>query len=152
MSQLIFRDATRADIPVVLELCRAGAATPNRYPPLDIGDPGYLKAFQQINADPSHRLIVAEANGEVVGTLQISLTPGLPDAGRLRGTLENVHVRADERGKGLGKQMIAWAVERCREANCHMVQLTSNKVRTDAHRFYKSLGFENTHEGFKLKL
>jgi GNAT superfamily N-acetyltransferase len=69
-----------------------------------------------------------------------------------RGLLENVHIRADQRGTGLGSQMVQWAIERCREAGCGLVQLTSNKVRTDAHRFYTRLGFAQTHEGFKLKL
>ncbi|MHA6297492.1 GNAT family N-acetyltransferase [Devosia sp. CAU 1758] len=155
MTALTFRDASPADIPVILELCHAGDARGADTPPLDpatLSDPRYRAAFDAIAADPNHRLIVAERDGEVVGTLQISVIPGLPRFGMTRAVLENVHIRADQRGNGLGSEMVLWAVERCREAGCGMVQLTSNKVRLDAHRFYRKLGFTATHEGFKLFL
>ncbi|ODT65173.1 MAG: hypothetical protein ABS75_32680 [Pelagibacterium sp. SCN 63-23] len=155
MTSLSFRDALPADIPVILELGHAGDARGPETPPLDpktLSDPRYRAAFDAIAADPAHRLIVAEQNGDVVGTLQISIIPGLPRFGMSRAILENVHIRADQRGGGLGSQMVLWAVEQCRQAGCGLVQLTSNKVRLDAHRFYKKLGFEATHEGFKLFL
>jgi GNAT superfamily N-acetyltransferase len=155
MSDLIFRDATAADIPTVLALSHAGDARGPDAPPLDpasFTDPRTLKAFAEIESDPAHRLIVAERDGETVGTLQISYLPGLPAFGMKRGLLENVHVRADQRGSGLGTLMVQWAIERCRESGCGVVQLTSNKIRVDAHRFYRKLGFDQTHEGFKLKL
>ena len=150
-----FRDATPADIAIILELSHAGDARGADTPPLDpatLSDPRYRAAFDAITADPNHRLIVAEHAGEVVGTLQISMIPGLPRFGMKRGVLENVHIRADQRGNGLGSKMVLWAIERCREAGCGVVQLTSNKVRLDAHRFYSKLGFEQSHEGFKLYL
>lgn len=155
MTSLTFRDATPADISTILTLSHAGDARGPDTPPLDpatLADPRYRAAFDHITADPHHRLIVAERDGEVVGTLQISFIPGLPRFGMTRGLLENVHIRADRRGNGLGSQMVMWAVDRCREAGCGMVQLTSNKVRVDAHRFYNKLGFEQSHEGFKLFL
>lgn len=155
MSDLIYRDARPEDIATMLILSHAGDARGPDTPPLDpetLSDPRYRAAFDEIVADPNHRLIVVEQNGEVVGTLQISYLPGLPRFGMKRSILENVHIRADQRGKGLGSQMIAWAVERSREAGCGIVQLTSNKSRLDAHRFYRKLGFEQTHEGFKLFL
>lgn len=155
MTELTFRDATPADIAIMLQLSHAGDARGSDTPPLDpatLDDPRYRAAFDEIQADPNHRLIVAERDGEVVGTLQISYLPGLPAFGMKRGILENVHIRADQRGTGLGTQMVQWAVERCRDAGCGMVQLTSNKVRLDAHRFYEKLGFIKSHEGFKLKL
>lgn len=152
MTQLGFRDATATDIPTILQLSHAGAAKANRYPELDLSDPAYLQAFKDIDADPNHRLIVAERNGEIIGTMQISYLPGLPDQGRYRGQLENIHVRADQRGQGTGGKMIEWAIARCRERNCWVVQLTSNKVREEAHNFYGKLGFVPTHEGFKLAL
>lgn len=155
MTKPSFRDATPADIPTMLRLSHAGDSRGAETPPLDeasIDDPRYRAAFDAIAADPSHRLIVAERGGEVVGTLQISFVPGLPRFGMTRAILENVHVRADQRGAGLGTQMVEWAIERCREAGCGMVQLTSNKVRLDAHRFYRRLGFVQSHEGFKLML
>jgi GNAT superfamily N-acetyltransferase len=155
MPHLIYRDATPDDIPIMLGLSHAGDARGSDTPPLDeatFTDPRYRAAFDEIAADPNHRLVVAERDGEIVGTLQISLIPGLPYFGMKRGLLENVHIRADQRGSGLGTQMLEWAIERCREAGCGLVQLTSNKVRLDAHRFYERLGFVKSHEGFKLRL
>lgn len=155
MTDLHFRDATPADIPTMLQLSHAGDARGKDTPPLDpatLDDPRYRAAFDEITADPRHRLVVVERDGEVIGTIQLSFIPGLTNFGMKRGLLENVHIRADQRGSGLGSQMVQWAIERCREAGCGLVQLTSNKVRTDAHRFYAKLGFAQTHEGFKLKL
>lgn len=155
MSDLLYRDARLEDVPTILILSNAGDARGPDTPPLDpasLTDPRYRAAFDAIAVDPNHRLIVVESDGEIVGTLQISFVPGLPRFGMKRGILENVHIRADQRGQGLGSKMVQWAVERCREAGCGMVQLTSNKVRLDAHRFYRKLGFEQTHEGFKLFL
>jgi GNAT superfamily N-acetyltransferase len=155
MTDLHFRDATADDIATMLILSHAGDARGPDTPPLDpasLSDPRYRAAFDEISASPSHRLIVVELHGEVIGTLQISVIPGLPRFGMKRGLLENVHIRADQRGTGLGTQMVQWAIERCREAGCGMVQLTSNKSRTDAHRFYEKLGFAKSHEGFKLLL
>ena len=155
MSDLIYRDARPEDIAAMLMLSHAGDARGTDTPPLDpetLTDPRYRAAFDEIATDPNHRLIVAEANGEILGTLQISYLPGLPRFGMKRAILENVHIRGDQRGKGLGSDMVQWAIERSREAGCGMVQLTSNKTRLDAHRFYSKLGFEQTHEGFKLFL
>ncbi|MGB3339703.1 MAG: GNAT family N-acetyltransferase [Devosia sp.] len=155
MGELTFRDAGPADIATIVALSHAGDARGHDTPPLDpttLSDPRYRAAFDEISADPNHRLVVAERNGEVVGTIQISVIPGMPAFGMRRGMLENVHIRADQRGSGLGTQMVTWAIERCREAGCGVVQLTSNKLRLDAHRFYEKLGFAKTHEGFKLKI
>lgn len=155
MTDLTFRDATQADISTMIQLSHDGDARGTDTPPLDrasLDDPRYRSAFDEIAADPKHRLVVAERHGEIVGTIQLSFIPGLPAFGMRRGLLENVHIRADQRGTGLGAQMVQWAIERCREAGCGVVQLTSNKVRTDAHRFYEKLGFAKSHEGFKLKL
>ena len=155
MSALSFRDARPADIATMIMLSHAGDARGKDTPALDpatLDDPRYRAAFDEIAADSSHRLIVAERNGEIVGTIQISFIPGLPKFGMKRGMLENVHIRADQRGTGLGTEMVQWAIERCREAGCGMVQLTSNKLRIDAHRFYEKLGFDKSHEGFKLTL
>ena len=155
MTQLTFRDARPDDIAVMLILSHAGDARGAAAPPLDpatLDDPRYRAAFDSIAGDPNNRLIVAELAGEVIGTLQITFVPGLPNFGMQRGMLENVHIRADQRGTGYGAAMVQWAIERCREAGCGNVQLTSNKVRKDAHRFYAKLGFSNSHEGFKLML
>tara|TARA_R110002124_G_scaffold114535_47_gene269714 strand:- start:12700 stop:13167 length:468 start_codon:yes stop_codon:yes gene_type:complete len=155
MSRLIFRDAMPADIPVMIRLSHAGDARGPDTPPLDpatLDDPRYHAAFAEISGNPNHRLIVAELGGEIVGTLQITYVPGLPNFGMKRGMLENVHIRTDQRGTGQGSAMVQWAIEQSRQAGCGTVQLTSNKVRKDAHRFYEKLGFIASHEGFKLKL
>jgi uncharacterized protein YjlB len=93
-----------------------------------------------------------QQNGEPVGTLQITLVPGLLRLGMWRGLLESVHVVATRRNQGLGARMVRWALEECRRLGCGMVQLTSNKLRLDAHRFYERLGFEKSHKGFKYYL
>lgn len=155
MADLTYRDATPDDIAVIIGLNHAGDARGKDAPPLEpatLDDPRYRAAFDAITADPNHRLIVVEQAGSVVGTIQLSFIPGLPNFGMKRGLLENVHIRADQRGSGLGTQMVKWAIDRCREAGCGIVQLTSNKLRLDAHRFYEKLGFTKSHEGFKLKL
>ena len=155
MADLSFRDAIPADIATIITLSHAGDARGKDTPPLDpatLSDPRYRAAFDELAADPNHRLIVAEKGGEVVGTIQISIIPGMPRFGMKRGMLENVHIRADQRGSGLGTEMVTWAIERCREAGCGLIQLTSNKLRLDAHRFYEKLGFTKSHEGFKLML
>ncbi len=149
---LTFRDAARADIATILTLSFEGAATPGTVETPEPDNPATLSAFEAIAADPNHRLIVAEEDGLIVGTLQISFIPGLSRNGQWRGQIENVHIRADRRGNGLGGEMMEWAIARCRERGCALVQLTSNKLRTDAHRFYERLGFERSHEGMKLKI
>lgn len=115
-------------------------------------DDAYLAAFEQIAADPRCRLVVAEADGRIAGTLQLTVLPGLSRNGMLRAQIEAVRVAAGERGRGLGRQMIGWAIEVSREQGCGLVQLTSDKRRRDAIRFYESLGFEASHEGLKLVL
>jgi GNAT superfamily N-acetyltransferase len=155
MPDISFRDARLEDVPTILRLGHAGDARGADTPPLQeetLADPRYRDAFHAISADPNQRLIVAEVAGKIVGTLQISYIPGLARFGMKRGLLENVYVDAEQRGNGLGSKLVRWAVDRCRQAGCGMVQLTSNKVRLDAHRFYRKLGFEATHEGFKLLL
>lgn len=112
----------------------------------------YQSAFELIDADPNQLLVVAERNHEVIGTLQLTIIPGLSRRGSSRGLIEAVRVAAPARGSGLGTTLIQWAVEESRTRGCALVQLTSDKSRTDAHRFYTRLGFTNSHEGFKLKL
>ncbi|HRK85397.1 GNAT family N-acetyltransferase [Alcaligenes ammonioxydans] len=112
----------------------------------------YLDAFAAIEADPNQYLAVVELDGRVVGTLQISYMPGLSHQGAWRGEIESVRIASSARGSGLGRLMIQWAVEQCRQRQCRIVQLTSDMARTDAHRFYEQLGFTASHKGFKLTL
>lgn len=112
----------------------------------------YRNAFAAIDADPNQLLAVVERNFEIIGCMQISFIPGLSRLGMWRGQIESVRIAGTARGGGIGRQMIDWAIERSRERGCGLVQLTTDKSRTDALRFYRSLGFVDSHEGLKLTL
>ncbi len=144
-----FRDARRDEGPQIVELIAADPIAASREA---AGGDGYLAAFDDIAADPRNRIIVADVDGQVAGTLQLTLIPGLSRGGMLRGQIEAVRVAPGQRGQGLGRAMISWAVDEARRAGCGLVQLTSDKRRAGAIRFYQSLGFEATHEGFKATL
>lgn len=146
---VIFRDARRDKVPRIVALLAADPISASRE---EAPGDAYLAAFDDIAADPRSRLIVADIDGEVAGTLQLTLIPGLTRGGMLRGQIEGVHVAPGQRGKGVGRTMITWAIDEARRAGCGLVQLTSDKRRTDAIRFYRSLGFEATHEGLKVSL
>jgi GNAT superfamily N-acetyltransferase len=169
VAQLIFRTATRADVPAILELLgdddiarsrqsgindlRGREAHPDaREATPESVDAACWAAFEEIDADPRNELIVADEDGTVVGTCQLTFTPSLSRRGAERMTIEAVRVRAGLRGHGIGRAMMIWSLERARERGCGLAQLTTDKRRTDAHRFYASLGFEASHEGFKLTL
>lgn len=112
----------------------------------------YRRAFDAIAADPGQFLVAAVHGREVVGTLQLSIIPGLSRGGALRAQIEAVRIRADMRALGHGAAMIEWAVREARRRGCAIVQLTTDKSRTAAHRFYLRLGFVASHEGMKLRL
>ena len=113
---------------------------------------GYVRAFREIEADPNNELIVAERDGQVVSTLQLTVTPSISFQGGRRCTVESVRVDAKYRGQGIGREMMLWAIERAKEKGCISMQLTTNNDRGDAHRFYENLGFSKSHIGMKLKL
>ena len=112
----------------------------------------YLQAFQAIAEDPNNELVVACFGNEVVGVQQITFTPYITHQGGWRATIEGVRTVSSVRGKGVGTQLINWAIERAKERGCHLIQLTTDKQRPDAMRFYERLGFQATHEGLKMKL
>ncbi len=147
-NDVIFRPATRDDVPAIVSLLADDVIGAGRE-----GETGaYLTAFEEIDADPRNHLVVADIGGEVAGTLQLTFVPGLSRMGAERAQIEAVRVSAAHRGRGLGREMITWAVGQAKERGCGLVQLTSDKRRTDAIRFYESLGFSATHEGLKLSL
>ncbi|WP_447762598.1 GNAT family N-acetyltransferase [Sphingopyxis panaciterrae] len=150
MSELVLRDATAEDLPAILAMLAKDTIPPQRE--ADPGDRRYLAAFEAIDCDPNQRLIAAELDGRVVGTMQLSFLPGLSFRGSWRGLIEAVRIANDLRGQRFGEQMILWAVEQCRTRDCKLVQLTSSSARTDAHRFYARLGFVQSHVGMKLHL
>lgn len=147
------RRARAADVPVLVALLAADQLGATRDGVRDGSDlAAYTAAFEVIDADPAHVLVVAESAGEVVGTLQLSFLPGLARRGALRAQIEAVRVAETARSGGLGAAMIGWAIEEARRRGCALVQLTTDKSRTDAHRFYQRLGFVASHEGMKLAL
>ena len=152
MGAVTFRRATEADLPaIVAMLADDGLGQGREDASLPLAR-GYLDAFAAIEADSNQMLAVAEADGAVVGTLQLTFLPGLSHKGAWRGQVESVRVAGSRRGTGLGQAMMEWAVGACRARGCRMVQLTTDKSRADAHRFYERLGFKASHEGFKLVL
>jgi len=112
----------------------------------------YRVALEEICADPNNDVIVAEKDGSILGCLQITQIPNLTFQGGKRMQIEGVRIDRSLRGQGVGEKLFLWAIDRARAENCVMVQLTSNKERPDAIRFYEKLGFESTHEGMKLYL
>lgn len=144
------RRARRGDLPRILALLaddQLGAVRESADDPAP-----YERAFDAIDADPAHLLVVGELNGEVVATFQVSYIPGLSRKGSWRSQIEAVRVSGELRGQGVGALMIQWAIDRARERGCSLVQLTTDKSRVAAHRFYERLGFVASHEGMKLKL
>ncbi|MFI1656475.1 GNAT family N-acetyltransferase [Streptomyces sp. NPDC020472] len=150
MSDLEIRPATAEDLPAVVAMLADDPLGAQRESPDDLTP--YLVAFERLANDPNQHVVVAVREGRVVGTLQLTIIPGLSRRGTTRSIVEGVRIHADERGSGLGTQLIEWAVEESGRQGCRLVQLTSDVTRTDAHRFYERLGFEASHVGFKKSL
>lgn len=148
-----FRKATRADVPAIVELLASDPLGRLREQ-FDTPLPEvYYEAFERIASDPNQELIAIEDDqGHLAGTLQLSLIPYLTYRGGIRAQIEAVRIREDLRGEGLGAKLFQWAIGRARERGAHVVQLTTDKQRPDAFRFYEKLGFKATHEGMKLHL
>lgn len=152
---VVLRGAVAADVPRIAALIAMGdakapmtaeeAAAEGRHP-------AYAEAFARLAALPGNALYVAEHEGRVVGTYQLTALPGLAERGRTRGKVESVHVDPALRGTGIGEAMMRHAVVRAREMGIGLLELSSNKSRADAHRFYERLGFARSHEGFKMAL
>jgi ribosomal protein S18 acetylase RimI-like enzyme len=149
---LLFRRATASDLPLIVAMLADDALGRHREAPDLPLHPNYLQAFAAIEADPNQFMVAAVIDEVAVGCLQLSFIPGLSRLGQWRGQIESVRVASQHRGEGIGRAMILWAIERCRERGCGLVQLTSDKSRPDAIRMYQSLGFQPSHEGLKLGL
>jgi len=152
MDEIRFRPALSADLPRIVALLADDALGRAREDEADPPAPAYVAAFAAIARDPNQLLVVAERGGAVVGCLQLSFIPGLSHRGAWRGQIESVRIAASQRGGGLGRRMFDWAIGECRRRGCGLVQLTTDKARADAIRFYESLGFKPSHEGMKLAL
>ena len=147
-----FRVASSDDLPAIVRLLADDFLGQQRE---DLSEPlneNYIKAFREIEADPNNELIVAELDGKVIGTLQLVVTPSLSYRGSKRSIVESVRVDSSLRGKGIGREMMLWAIERAKQRGCVSMHLTSHNDRTDAHRFYESLGFSKSHTGMKKAL
>lgn len=152
MTQISFRRAREADLPAIIALLADDELGQRRedssYPPAE----SYRDAFKAIDADANQFLAVAMDEEIIVGTLQLTFIPGLSRKGAWRGQIEAVRIAASRRSGGLGRQMFEWAIAECRARGCNLVQLTTDRDRLDAHRFYEQLGFEATHIGYKQAL
>ncbi|HCE55697.1 MAG TPA: GNAT family N-acetyltransferase [Lutibacter sp.] len=147
---MIFRSATKNDVPFIIKLMaydKLGKLRENYQEPLP---ETYYDAFEIINSDPNQELMVAENDKEILATFQLTFIPYLSFQGKLRAQIENVFVREDLTGQGIGKKIFEWAIQRAKERNAHLLQLTSDKQRPRAIKFYEDLGFIASHEGMKL--
>jgi GNAT superfamily N-acetyltransferase len=143
------RRAAAADVPALVRLMADDTISAGRESS-DLAP--YERAFARIDADPDQLLVVGEVDGEPACTLQLTVIPGLARGGALRGQVEAVRVRSDLRSRGIGDALLRWAADELRSRGCAVAQLTTDKRRLDAHRFYARLGWVNSHEGFKIKL
>lgn len=152
MTALVFRAATRDDLPAMIALIaddQLGKSRDDASLPLD---QRYLDAFAAIERDDNQMLVAVEQAGALIGCFQITFIPGISRRGAWRGQIESVRVAREKRGAGLGTAMFEWAIAECRRRGCDLVQLYTDKSRKDAHRFYERLGFKASHEGMKLAL
>jgi GNAT superfamily N-acetyltransferase len=149
---LLFRLATREDLPDIIQMLADDPLGASRESTDETVSDNYIRAFEQICKDPNQELTIVEMNGEKVATIQITFIQYLTYRGGLRAQVEAVRTHSKYRGQGIGKKVFEYAIKRAKEKGCHLIQLTSDKKRPDAIRFYESLGFAATHEGMKLKL
>lgn len=146
------RRAVLADVQTIVALLADDEFGSSREEPWESASQQYRDAFAEIDADPHQFLCVAEIGASIVGTLQLTFIAGLSRKGSRRGLIEAVRIARERRGEGLGEALLTWAIDACRERGCAMVQLTTDKRRLDAHRFYERLGFAPSHQGYKLQL
>ncbi len=152
MSDLLIREAKKADVEAVVRLHEADALAGHGDAWTEANGPVYEAAFATLAAHPDHTLYVAETEGAVVGTFLLSFLPGLTGVGALHAELRAVQVRSDLRSRGIGARMVAFAETEARRRGAAVLELTSNLKRVDAHRFYERLGYAKSHAGFKKKL
>lgn len=153
--EIAIRPARREDVARIAALILYGSATETMTVAqieTEAAHPDYLRAFDEVEASPANHLFVAERAGLVLGTYQVTLIPGIAARGRRRAKLESVHVAPECRGQGIGALMVAAALAFAKAHGVGLFELSSNKSRIAAHRFYRNLGFEQSHEGFKITL
>ncbi|MBO2456076.1 MULTISPECIES: GNAT family N-acetyltransferase [Actinomadura] len=149
---MTFREATADDLPQIVRLLADDPLGAARETLAEEIPEAYVTAFAAIEKDPGNHLIVADVAGTVAGTLQLTYIPGLTYTGGERAQIEGVRIAPDERGRGLGQAMINWAIDQARARGCRLVQLTTDRQRPDAIRFYQKIGFRPSHMGMKYHL
>jgi GNAT superfamily N-acetyltransferase len=152
LKEVGFREASREDVTVIVGMLADDPLGRTREAYEDPLPESYYRAFDAIDADPNQQLVVATSDGRVVGVMQLTLIPYLTYRGGTRALVEGVRVHKDFRGRSLGRALVEEAVGRARDAGCHVIQLTTDKKRPEALRFYEKLGFVASHEGMKLHL
>jgi GNAT superfamily N-acetyltransferase len=149
---MLLRRATRSDLPAIVRMLAddpLGSTRETYQEPLPAS---YYSAFEQIDGDPNHELLVAETDGEVIGTLQLIFLPSISFQGGLRAQVESVRVEKRFQNRKIGSQLMEHAIQLAKTRGAHVMQLTTHKAREDAHRFYERLGFKSSHVGMKLNL
>lgn len=149
---IVIRRAVAKDVPTIVRLFADDILGSRRETVEDVIPQSYYDAFEAISQDANQQLIVASMQGIIIGTLQLTILANMSFQGAKRAIVEGVHVAQQHRSQGIGQVMMEWAVEEAKKKNCRFVQLTSNKQRKAAHRFYERLGFVASHEGFKMEL
>lgn len=146
---IVLRRAQHADLPMIVSLLADDPIGGTRE---SAPASRYEAAFALIDSDPGELLVVAVDGDTILGSLQLSILPGLSRGGALRAQIEGVRIARGHRGSGLGRWMLQWAIDEAERRGCALVQLTTDKQRLEAHHFYCSLGFVASHEGMKLHL
>ena len=152
MTNITFRQAQEDDLPVIISMLADDDLGSTREDASLPVNQKYRAAFEAIDKDQNQYLAVVEQANEIIGCLQLTFIPGLSRLGMWRGQIESVRIASGHRGSGLGQQMFEWAITECRKRGCELVQLTTDKARPDALKFYEKLGFKSSHEGMKLNL
>jgi ribosomal protein S18 acetylase RimI-like enzyme len=150
-TSITIRRAVREDVSAIVAMLaddKFGSARERLEDPLPAS---YFKAFEALDRDPNIQLVVAEEGGRVVGCLQLCVLPGLSSQGASRGLIEDVRVASDRRSRGIGEQLVGWAVEQSRGKGCNVVELLTHHSRVDAQRFYERLGFQKSHVGMTIR-
>ena len=151
-NEITFRLARRADLPSIVRMLADDELGSQRERYEDPLPQAYYAAFEQVDSDPNHELVIAELNREVVGIVHLMFLPTISFQGSLRAQIESVRVDKNYRNRGIGNEMLKWTIKRASERGAHVLQLTTHQSRADAHRFYVRLGFKGTHLGMKLSL
>ncbi len=152
MSEITFRSATADDLPAIVAMLSDDEIGQSREKKSSVLPAEYVRAFEEMSRDSNNRILLAEMDGRIVGSLQLVIFASLSRTGTRRAVIEAVRVVSDLRGQNIGTALMRHAVNEARAAGCGVVQLTSDRRRTRAHLFYRRLGFEQSHIGFKLEL